>query len=385
MKDKIKALLSNMDKGFYKDARAHTRSSFGHLADQFAEQGYGATEADINTRVARMLALSGMRGASTDLLPRCFVEGLEQYAADVWALEKALGAEGVRVKGAGADRLEKFFATSSSTILFPAFVDSQIMAGILATPILASLIATETNIDSHVYEALHMADTQAQRELRIVAEGGNLPTTTLTTSEHTVNLVKFGRLFEASYESLRLQRLNVVALFLQRIGRQIALDETDWAIETLIAGDGNNNAVVDTDAEVSGTLDYDELVRLFLAFPDGYNMTTSVTNAAQMRTILNMGEFKDPMSGFTFQRNGVLPGPMGANWFVWRSTGSTSFSTDRILAIDNSIALEQITEQGVMTETDKLIEKQMERTAITKWTGFAKMDPNATQCLDIVT
>lgn len=383
MKEKIKALIGNMDKGFYKDAAASVRSSFGHLADKFAELGYVPTQAEIDAKVSRMLAMSGMKSAAIDNLSRCHIDRLEQYAADVWGLERALQSEGIRVKGAGADRLEKFFATSSSTVLFPAYVDSQIVAGILASPVLASLIATETPIDAQVYQALHLADTAAQRSLSLVGEGVSLPITTLTTADHTINLQKFGRLLEASYESLRRQRMNVVSIFLQRIGLQIALDETDAAIEVLINGDGNSNGVTDTDAEASGTLDYDELVRLFLAFADGYQMTTAVTNATNMRTILNMSEFKDPQAGFSFQKTGVLPGPMGANWFVWRSTGSTHFSTDRILAVDNSIALEQVTEQGVMTETDKLIDRQIERTAISKWTGFAKMDPAATQCLDI--
>jgi len=49
------------------------------------------------------------------------------------------------------------------------------------------------------------------------------------------------------------------------------------------------------------------------------------------------------------------------------------------------MALEQVTEGGVVTESDRLIDRQFERTAITKWTGFAKMDYSATQCLDITT
>lgn len=381
MKDKIKALLSNMDKGFYKDAAASARSSFGHLADKLAVEGVYPSREEIDNRVARMLSRSGF--GSMEMAPKVHLERLEQYAADTWALEKALADQGIRVKGAGADRLEKFFATSSSAVLFPAFVDSMVVAGLLASPVLSSLIATETNIDAQVYQALFLNDTQADRELKLITEGAVLPTTTITTADHTINLQKFGRLVEASYEALRRQRINVFSLFLQRIGLQIGIDETDLAIETLLAGDGNNNAVVDTNVEVNNVFDYDELVRLYLAFGDGYQMTTAITNATQMRTILNMGEFKDPMSGFSFQRDGVLPGPMGATWHVWRSTGSTTFSTDRVLAVDNSIALEQVTEQGVMTESDKLIDRQMERTAISKWTAFAKLDAAATQCLDI--
>jgi hypothetical protein len=98
-----------------------------------------------------------------------------------------------------------------------------------------------------------------------------------------------------------------------------------------------------------------------------------------------MEEFKDPMAGFNFQRTGRTPNPIGAEWHRWTSTGASAFSTDRILALDTRLALVQYTEQGVITESDRLIDRQFERTVVSKWTGFGKLDYNATQCLDITT
>ena len=389
MPELITGVMKNLDRGFYtaaKSGEGGPRPSYGYLADLFAEKGLVPDEATVIKGVHAVCARAGIKAAHFDHLAPAYKDAIENFVVESWALGKALAEQGICVKGVGADKVEKFFATTTSTILFPAFVENQIMLGILAAPILNNLLATTTNINSHVYQALSFTDVAADQQLKKVGEGATLPSTKITTGERTIKLFKYGRMLETTYEALRLQGLNVVSLMLQRIGTRIALDETNEAIETLIAGDGNTgSAVVDTDAEVTGVLDYDELTRLFLAFPMGYQMNVAVANATNLRTILNMAEFKDPQAGFNFQRTGVLPGPMGANWFRWDSTDSTSFSTDRILAIDNTIALEQVTEGGVLTEADKLIDKQIERSTVSKWSGFAKLDYNATQCLDITT
>lgn len=378
----LRGIIKNLDKGFYREAKALVDGpmpSYGYLAQMLAEKGLVPTQAEIDKAVKKLLARAGYKGFDPDILSSNVLDTAEQFAADSWALEQCLALEGIRIKGAGADRLEKFFATGASAVLFPSYVESQVVVGILAAGILNALVATTTNIDAHVYEYTTLNDSATDRKLRLMGEGADIPTTTIALSDSSIKLYKYGRMLQATYEALRLQRMNVVSIFLQRIGQQIAIDETDAAIETLLDG------ITDTDAEVSGTCDYDELTRLFLAFAEGYQMSDCVINSTNLRTILNMAEFKDPLAGFNFQRTGVLPGPMGAAWHRWDSTGSTLFSTDRILAVDSRYALERITEGGIVTESDKLIDKQFERTAITQWVGYAKIDSAAVHCLDITT
>lgn len=385
-------VLRNLDRGFFKAARTQPggpRCSYGYLTDLLAEQGVYPSEDEVAARVTRLAQRLGISRQAYGELPESARSALEQYALDTYGLDKALAEIGIRVKGVTTDKLEKFFSTTTSTVLFPTYVESQVVLGMLAGSLLGSLVATETNIDSHVYESLAFTDVEADQQLRVMGEGAIIPTTRITTSDRSITLKKFGRMLEATYESLRLQRINVVSIMLQRIGLRIGLDETDEAIGVLILGDGNtDSAMTGTSgatgilrAEVSGTLDYDELTRLFGVFGVGYQMNTAVCGWTLLRTILNMAEFKDPTAGFTFQRTGALPGPMGADWHRWDSTNY--LASDRILAIDRRFALEQVTEQGVMTETDRLIDRQIERTAITKWTGFAKMDYQAAKLLDV--
>lgn len=298
------------------------------------------------------------------------------------AYQRQLLAHDIRIKGPGSDVLEKFFASTSSAVLFPHYVESQVKAGLLATSLLPDLAATETMIDSHTYEGLWLNESEADRQLHEIAEGTQLPMTQISTAEHSVKLKKFGRLLRASYESLRLKRLNVVSVFLQRLGAQIGIDESDWALSVLINGDGNDNALTPVESEESGTLDYNEMVKLWLAFPAGYQCRKIVVGDTMLATILNMTEFKDPQAGFTWQRTGELISPVGAKLLRWSSTAV--LPADYVLGVDERFALEQVTELGVLVETDRLINRQIETTAVSKWTGFVKLDAHAAQAVDVV-
>jgi HK97 family phage major capsid protein len=305
------------------------------------------------------------------------------------AYQRQLKAQGIKTSGPNSSLLEKFFATTSSAILFPHYVETQVLQGMQAASILPQILATTTRINSHTYDAVRMSETAADRQLRAAAEGAALPTTTLATTDESIKLKKHGRLLMATYEALRLQKLNVVGVFLQRLGAQIGVDESNEALRVIIGGDGNTGTgITDTDSDVSGTLDYDEMVKLWLAFDSGYECNTIVAYDTHIQTILNMDEFKDPMAGFKFQATGQLVNPLGARLVRWADTdgfvdASANDVSDWVIGIDRRYCLEQVVEQDVTVEVDRLIDKQFERTAVSKWTGFKKLDPAAAQAIDV--
>lgn len=377
-------LIRDLDRGFYREADNQRRveggtTGFGYLSHLAAERGLGPDTRELDFREREFCKRFGAADPYSH-----YSERVRGFARDTWALEKALEEVGIRVKGPEADAMSKFFSSSASTVLFPAYVESQVVAGLLLNSLVPMAVAQEVTVNSHTAEHLALTESAEDRRSAVGGEGARTPVMTLHTAERTIRLEKYQTQLNASYEALRLQRLNVVSVFLQRVGQQIGLDETDDMIEVAIAGDGNTGSqVTDTDAEVAGVLDYDELIRLSLAFPKGYEFRMAVVNDTYLREILNMDEFKNPLSGFTYQATGRAPNPIGAEWHRWTSTGSTSFSTDRILAFDTRLALVQYTEHGVVIETDRLIDRQFESTVVSKWTGFGKLDYNATQCLDI--
>jgi hypothetical protein len=296
-------------------------------------------------------------------------------------------ARGFVTRGPGAMTIEKaFFSSANDTALFPEFMATQIIAGILAASLVPFLISTEERINSHVAEKITLSDTAALRTLKWIGEGQQIPKTKISRAEGSIRLYKYGRMLEATYESVRLMKVDIFGLTLQRMGMQIGIDQTDDCIETLVAGDGTTgSAVTDTDAEVSGTLDYDELIRLRLAFPIGYEMQHCVVNDTNLRTILNMAEFKDPLAGFNFQRTGQFMDALGSQWHRWTSTGAASFSTDRILGVDARGSAILFREGDLLEESDQLIDRQLHQRTMSEWVGVMKWDNNACQCLDITT
>lgn len=372
---KVKEFLKNVDKGFYHEARKG-----GLTPGQFLARQIEPTEEEVDKTFARLLKQykvdddGGFRALT-----------IRDFAEEKAALNAVLRERKIR----RSDSVEKaFFASENDSALFPVFLATQIIAGQLAGSLVPRLAATEERIDSGIAEKITMNETEGDRQLKFTGEGATLPKTKLSRAEGQVQVFKYGRVLEWTYETARRMKLDIISLFLQRMGIQMGIDETDDLIEVLIAGDGTSgSAVADTDAEVSGTLDYDELIRIFQAFPKGYRMTDAVINDTNIRTILNLPEFKDPLIQLRFQENGIddsFP-ILGATAHRWTSTNATSFSTDRILAVDRRFAIKVLVEGDMMDESDRIIDKQINQRAMSYNKGYMKLDNNSTQCLDINT
>jgi hypothetical protein len=373
----MKGIVKDLDKGFYQEARKQNVHPLELLTALVKPEPDEVKP--IADRLGRNLAASGMSlGAVAAMRPQ-----IERTAHMFAGLEKELSVRGI----SGSDTVEQAFFSSTngpSQPLFPVYLAAKIIAGHLATSLVPNLIAADMRVNSHVQEKVTISDTGTTRALKVVDEGVDLPKVSISRTNGSVSLLKYGKILEASYESIRLLHLDIIGLQMSRIGAQIGIDESDDCLEVLSQGDGNSGtSLTMLSAEVAGVLDYDELVRLFLAFPIGYQMRHAVVNDTLLRTILNMAEFKDAMQGFHFQSTGVLPGPMGATFHRWTSTGSAGFGTDKIIAVDNSAAIIRLQEGDLLEEADRLIDKQIERRSMSQWVGFQKWDNNATQGLDL--
>lgn len=295
------------------------------------------------------------------------------------AFERQLMYHGIKVKGLNADTVEKFFQTTDSAILFPAYIAETIREGIMESNRLPEIIAVTTQIDSDVYKALEMADEEADRELRKVGEAEDLPEIELFTKEKEVNIADFGALLVASYKAMAKKKLPVFEVFLRRIGAQIALSMFSEALDVLINGDGNNNAAEVIGVGTTGKINYEDMVRFWTAFDEPYEANIMVCDKEMIIGLLLLDEFKDPQAGFKFQATGELINPMGAKLLK-----SKKAPAGMIVGIDKRYALEQVIDgKGILTESDKLIQSQLERTAITISGGFAKLMAGACKILDI--
>ena len=299
------------------------------------------------------------------------------------AFQRQLKRFGIRAKGAGSSPVEKFFATMDSAVLFPEYIARTVRQGMEESDILPSIVSTTTVIDSMDYRSIYSVPTDDDKALQDVAEGSEIPTTEVKTKEHLVSLTKRGRMLVASYEAIRFQKLDLFSVMLRQIGAYIQKQQLADAVEVLISGDGNDNAAVQYTvgstpiSGTKGTLGYDQLVEFWGQF-DPYTMNTILCSTATMTGLLKIPELQNPMTGLNFQGTGKLSTPLGAQLH------RTSVVADGvIIGLDNRYALEQVRAGDVMVEYDKLIDRQLERAAITTICGFGKICTDAAAVLNV--
>ena len=299
------------------------------------------------------------------------------------AVQRQLKRFDIKVKGAGSDMVEKFFHTTESSVLFPEFVSRVVRQGLEEGSILPDLVATVTHFDGMDYRSITSVPTEEDKKLRRVEEGAAIPETVIRTQENLVRLHKRGRMLVASYEAIRFQRLDLFSVTLRQIGAYIGRMHLADAVGVLTNGDGNGNAAVVYKVGTSpisgsaGTLSYEAMVDFWSQF-DPYTMNTLLVGSDMMLAMLKMQEFQNPLTGLNFQGTGTLTTPLGA-----KLLRSSVVPAGTLIGLDNRYALEQISSSDILVEYDKLIDRQLERAAITSISGFAKLSTDASKVLKV--
>ncbi len=337
-----------------------------------------------NVRLEKgMYGRSGTSFAQTleELDPSEHYKGTSLEGMD--AFQRQLKRFDIRVKGAGSDCVEKFFHTTESAVLFPEFVSRVVRQGLEEGSILPDITATVTRFDGMDYRSIASIPSEEEKALRRVEEGARIPETTVRTQENLVRLHKRGRMLVASYEAIRFQRLDLFSVTLRQIGAYIGKMHLKDAMEVIDKGDGNDNAAQrfsvgdGTISGSDGTLSYEALVDFWSQF-DPYTMNTLLVSGDMMLAMLKLPEFQNPLTGLNFQGTGTLTTPLGA-----KLLRCSALPEGTLVGLDKRYALEQIVGSEITVEYDKLIDRQLERAAITSISGFAKLFPEASKILTV--
>ena len=268
-------------------------------------------------------------------------------------------------------------------MLFPEFVSRVVRQGMEEGSILPAITATVTHFDGMDYRSIASVPGEEDKALKRVEEGAAIPETRVKTQENLVRLHKRGRMLVASYEAIRFQRLDLFSVTLRQIGAYIGRMHLADAVGVLTNGDGNGNAAVVYNVGTSpisgsaGTLSYEAMVDFWSQF-DPYTMNTLLVGSDMMLAMLKMQEFQNPLTGLNFQGTGTLTTPLGA-----KLLRSSVVPAGTLIGLDNRYALEQISSSDILVEYDKLIDRQLERAAITSISGFAKLSTDASKVLKV--
>lgn len=290
------------------------------------------------------------------------------------AYQRQLKRFDIRVGGQTSDKIEKFFQTGDSAALFPEYVSRAVLQGMEQADLLPDLVATTTRIDSLDYRTIASDPSEDDRTLKPVAEGAELPRTGVKVKDRLVRLHKRGRMLVASYEALRFQRLDLFTVTLRQIGSAIARSQLADAIAVLLSGDGGDEPAGTVPAAGAVPV-YGDLVNLWSGLSP-YTLNTMLASTAAVKDLLSIPELKDATAGLNFQGTGRLVSPLGA-----KLLHAPQMEAGKIVGLDRTCALEMVQAGGVTTDSDRLIDRQLERTAVSVTAGFARLFDGAVRVL----
>lgn len=307
-----------------------------------------------------MYNLSGksFTAALEELDPSAAYIGTELENLD--AFERQLKRYNIKVCGAECDRVEKFFSSTDTAVLFPEYVARCISKG-FDDKIITAITAVKTVSESGQYLGCTMDDTAAYTT---TAQAAALPAATVTESASATVLEKFGRLINASYESVRKQRLDVFGVMLRSVGVKLAAAVAKKAVAVLAQ---------DAAAISASSLTYASLAELYGKF-DCFDMTTVIVNPAVASKIAAMDQLKETRA----DADGKIVLPFGSELVK-----TSAAANNTVIGIDKNFALEFITSSGLVMETDKLIDRQLDQIAVSITCGFRKLTPDAVKKLTI--
>ena len=279
------------------------------------------------------------------------------------AFERQLKRFGIRVKGRDCDKVEKFFATTESAVLFPEFVRRAVVQG-MEESVLPQLVAVKTVCEGNQYRGYTVSETDSY--LDGTAQGAVLPETSILESDNNIQLVKYGRLVTASYEAVRLQKLDVFTLTMRSIGKKLADAISSAAVAALKTGAAS--------ISTAGELSFDDVKKLFSQFSD-YSMKSMIVSPKNAAMILSMEQVRDSV---TVDENGNVILPFGTKLIK-----SSQIGDDSVIGFDSSYALEYITSSDLVMETDKLIDRQLDTFTVSVNLAFKKVINDAVKVLKL--
>lgn len=312
----------------------------------------------------------GFNAALEDIDPSENYKGTELEGLD--AYQRQLKRFDIKVSGANSDPVSKFFATTDSAALFPEYISRAVRQGINESNIVEQIVASVTKVDSLDYRAIESVSNENPNADDVIIEGAFIPETTIKTKETLTPLYKRGRMLTASYEAIKSQKLDIFTVALKQIGEFISACQLRDCVRSMMTDDVEIMNFGDAEKGVQ----YTDLVKLWNSF-NPYNMSTMLVDSQTMANLLNLSEFKDARAGQTFHGTGAPITPMGSQVLCVPMVSGQS-----IMALDKRYAVEMVQFGDIVTDFDRLIDRQLERASVTSTVGFSPIFTDAIKVMN---
>ncbi len=187
--------------------------------------------------------------------------------------------------------------------------------------------------------------------------------------DRIVRLDKRGRGVLASYEVVRRMSVDMLRVHLRRMGERLGRDLDARLAHVLAYGDssGATTAPVVVNTATANTWDYGDLMQAFVTLSLGHYFTPThlLASADTLMQVLGFEAFQNTAL-FDFAQTGRMPSPLGL-----KLVPMAGQPDNLITLMDAGYAVQKLTEQDLLVESDKLIHQQWDRSYLTVVTDFA--------------
>ena len=278
------------------------------------------------------------------------------------AFERQLKRFDIKVSGADSDRVEKFFVTAQSAVLFPEYVRRMIKKGlekVSIAEVVCGAVSRTDGIDFRSFSVTYSGTAP-------VAQGGTLPTTTVKLSSTGSELKKFARLLNCSYEAVRKQRLEAFGILLRDLGAYVGRDMNSYICTQLING-------VSASSIAGESISYADIAAFWSSMKD-HDMDVMVCHPTVMAEILALPEMKFCVGDF--MTSGRIKTPYGVTLVKCGQAPE-----NKVIGVDSTAAAELVLGSDVVVDQDKLITTQMSEVSCHIMAGVAKIASDAVKVL----
>jgi hypothetical protein len=260
---------------------------------------------------------------------------------------------------------------------------------------LSELIAVTTPIDSNVYRAVYIEDIDpSQKRMVRVGETADVPRVIFKSAERDIPLYKYGRAIESSYEVMRRQRLDRIAIEIALMAVQVENDKVDTVLDVIVNGDGNSGTAADItalttlDSTASPTnITLESWIAAKMLFKNPYHARVLLANQGPITKamMINTGSANIPLT--------IVANWMGLGGFtVLNQTLSDnvgygvidSAPANKWVLFDNRFAIERVYEIGAnITEVENFAIRQTRALIMSEVEGYAVLDKRAANVVNL--
>jgi hypothetical protein len=264
----------------------------------------------------------------------------------------------------------------------PEVIMDPIMRGAVQSVFYPDLVIREITIGNMTVTMPHLDLSDAA--LAESEEGATIEIGTVTYGSKDVTVRKRAKGIEITYEAIEFNSLDMVALFFEDFGRILGHTLNGDAVLALINGDqadGSEAAAVIGVEDTTDGITYRDIVRVWIQMGLlGRSSTAIIGNATTSLDYLMLPEvLKTQYPGAASMLNTRIRTPLPTMQDLYLSL---KVPGQKMVFVDPSSALVQLTARPLLVESDRIVQKQIAGTYASIISGFANVQRNARVVMD---